>query len=69
MGVYKNVLFKKVLMPLSTSLMGKSFFLKISFKWLTSAWNLEKSETIENVLNNKAKIRPIYTGPKWNYWS
>ena len=31
-GVCKNFLFKKVLMQLSTSLMGNAFFLKICFK-------------------------------------
>ena len=49
-GVCKNFLFKKVLMQLSTSLMENAFFLKMSFKRLTSVRNLEKSQTIENVL-------------------
>ena len=31
-GVCKNILFKKVLMQLSTSLMGNAFFLKMSIK-------------------------------------
>ena len=46
-------------MQLSTSLMENAFFLKISFKWMTSVWNLEKSETIENVRNNMVKTKPI----------
>ena len=40
--------------------MENAFFLKISFEF---PLNLEKSETIENVLKNKVKIRPIL------YWS
>ena len=38
--------------------MGNTFFLNIFFKWYTSEWNLEKHETIENVRNNKVKIKP-----------
>ena len=59
MRVCKNFLFKKVSLQLSTNLMENTFFLTISFKWLTSVWNLEKSKTIENVLNKKIKITPI----------
>ena len=46
---------KKFLMQLPTSLLGNVSFLKIFFKWMTFVWNLEKSETIENVRNNKVK--------------
>ena len=57
----------KVVMKLSTSLMGNAFFLKMSFKWLTSVSNLEKSETFENVLNNKVKPEQFHIGRKRNY--
>ena len=45
-------------MQLSINLIGNVFFFNISFKWHTSEWNLEKSETIENVWNKKVKIKP-----------
>ena len=62
--VCKNVLFKKVLMRLSTSLMRNKLFLKRLFKWMTFVWNLERLEAIENILNRKIKVRPILC---WSY--
>ena len=45
-------------MRLSINLIGNAFFFNISFEWGTSKSNLEKFETIENVRNNKVKIKP-----------
>ena len=44
-------------MQLSINLIGNAFFFNISFKWHTSEWNPEKSETIE-IVRNKVKIKP-----------
>ena len=56
-GFSVSLLLRKFLMQLSISLVGNAFFFNISFKSHTSAWNLEKSETIENARNNKVKIK------------
>ena len=61
-------------------MIGNAFFFNISFKLHTSEWNLEKSEGIENIQNNKGKIKPAlcfsemkllkfeYTPPNVGLW-
>ena len=41
-------------------MIGNAFFCNISFKLHTSESNLEKSKTMENVENNKVKIKPTF---------
>ena len=48
---------RRFLIQLSIKLIGNAFF--FYFFWHTSKGNPEKSETIENIGNNKAKIKPI----------
>ena len=57
-GFLVSLLLRKLLMQLSINLIWNAFFFYISFKWHTSEWNLEKSEAIDNVWNNKVKIKP-----------
>ena len=62
------IYWKSFLMQLWIILKGNAFFFNISFKWRTSEWNLEKSEPIEKVRNNKVKIifLKLYVLWKWN---
>ena len=46
----------------------KYVLFNISLKWQTSEWNLENSETIENVENNKVKIKPILYGSEMKHF-
>ena len=57
-GFSVSLLLRKFFMQLSINLIGNSFFFNISFKWNTSESNLEKSQTTENVRNNKVKSKP-----------
>ena len=56
-GFSVSLLLRKFLMKLSISFIGNEFFFNISFKWHTFEWNLGKSETTENVQNNKVNIK------------
>ena len=58
MGMQK-LFIQKVLMQLSTSLIGRVFFLKMSFKLLFSVSKLEEPKKIERFQYNKVKTRPI----------
>ena len=63
-GFSVSLLLRKFLMQLFINLIGNAFFFNIPFKWHTSEWNLEKSETKENVWNNKVKIKPTLYSPE-----
>ena len=58
-GFSVSLLLRNFLMQLYINLIGNAFLFDSSFKWHTSEWNPEKSETIENIQNNKVKIKPI----------
>ena len=57
-GFSVSLLMRKFLMQLPINFRRNAFFFKVSFKWPSSEWNVEQSETIENVQNNKVKIKP-----------
>ena len=56
------------LTQLSINLIENMFFFNISLKWQTSEWNLENSEIIENVENNKVKTKPILYGSEMKHF-
>ena len=63
-GFSVSLLLRKFLMQLSISLIGNAFFFNTSFKLHTSELKPEKSKAVENVQNNKVKIKPTLYSSK-----